>query len=51
MTETQFLDYDVRTSFEESYINFVLQGVKKTWMYEGWHETEEEKIHNSSLKI
>ena len=29
MTETQFLDSDVRTSFEENYINFLLQGVMK----------------------
>jgi len=30
-TEKQFLDYDVRTSFDESYFNFVLQGVRKDW--------------------
>jgi hypothetical protein len=28
-TETQSLDPDVRTSFEESYINFVLEGVTR----------------------
>jgi hypothetical protein len=35
MTERQFLDSDLRTSFEESYINIVLHAVKKNLILGG----------------